>query len=197
MARDLFEWLSDPEEGPLLARLQADPANRDVRARYTSWLLERGDPRGEFLLLAARLEGPDLSAAERAVARERHERLHGALDPVWLKMAQAPQPVKNCGSEEARAAPRRLRFLFECDQEWAQMQPTEDPGARFCEACRSRVFFCDDQARAEQHALRGECIVVSRSLVDMTRARFKDKHKHMTGRPDAIMDWAAELFSSG
>jgi uncharacterized protein (TIGR02996 family) len=58
------------EDGPaLLRRIRQDPRDDGARLVYADWLLERGDPHGELIVLQQRLTAGQASAQEQARAR--------------------------------------------------------------------------------------------------------------------------------
>jgi hypothetical protein len=41
------------------------------------------------------------------------------------------------------------------------LQPTTEPGVRFCQDCQKNVYHCTSLEEVEQHALSGNCIAIS------------------------------------
>jgi uncharacterized protein (TIGR02996 family) len=64
----------DDLEARFLAAIAADPSDDEARLVYADWLIERGDPRGEYLRVEiAVYNGPS-----------RLKALAAQLDPAWL-----------------------------------------------------------------------------------------------------------------
>lgn len=55
--------------------IQDDPDDLNRYAVYADWLMDQGDPRGEFMQIQLLLERGDLPTAERAKLKEREEQL--------------------------------------------------------------------------------------------------------------------------
>jgi uncharacterized protein (TIGR02996 family) len=64
--------------------LVADPDDRAAHMAYADWLMEQGDPRGEFIQVQLALEDEGRSAAERKGLREREAALLKAHARQWL-----------------------------------------------------------------------------------------------------------------
>jgi uncharacterized protein (TIGR02996 family) len=73
-----------------LNAIQADPTNEAIRLIYADWLEERGDQRGEYLRLEARLANPVLACSVYEEVHDRLIQLRASLAPRWL--AQMDQP---------------------------------------------------------------------------------------------------------
>lgn len=71
------------DEAALLADIYANPDDDAPRLVYADWLLERGDPRGEFITLQFRAD-KDAAALkrEKALLKEHGRKWLGALEPV-------------------------------------------------------------------------------------------------------------------
>jgi len=72
----------------LLAAILADPDSDDARRIYADLLVERGEPRGEFILLDLALDGP-LSIRKRAQLSARRAELYKAHAKRWFPYAVA------------------------------------------------------------------------------------------------------------
>lgn len=72
-----FDPASDARLPPLLAAIYADPSDRAARLVYADALLEKGDPRGEFIHL-------QLARADDAPPTEREAELLHRYGNVWL-----------------------------------------------------------------------------------------------------------------
>jgi hypothetical protein len=44
------------------------------------------------------------------------------------------------------------------------LKQTVDEGVRFCADCQQKVFYCDTEEGARQHALAGHCIAIASKL---------------------------------
>jgi uncharacterized protein (TIGR02996 family) len=62
----------------------AAPDDRTSHAAYADYLLEQGDPRGEFIQVQLALEDTNLPAAERAKLQEREKELLAAHQAKWV-----------------------------------------------------------------------------------------------------------------
>jgi len=62
----------------------ANPEDLGAHAAYADWLIEQGDPRGEFIQVQLALEDPKKSAKERKELAEREEKLLEAHRDKWL-----------------------------------------------------------------------------------------------------------------
>lgn len=54
----------------------------------------------------------------------------------------------------------RHAFEFVCPRYFDSLQPTEDPGVRFCPACREKVFFCRSPLDFVSHGEQGHCVAL-------------------------------------
>jgi len=61
-----------------------DPGERSHYAAFADWLMERGDPRGEFIQVQLALEDEGCSADERRTLREREKELLDRHEREWL-----------------------------------------------------------------------------------------------------------------
>jgi uncharacterized protein (TIGR02996 family) len=68
----------------LEAAILANPDDLGAHAAYADWLIEQGDPRGEFIQVQLALEDPQKSAKERQQFQEREQDLLGRHRHEWL-----------------------------------------------------------------------------------------------------------------
>jgi uncharacterized protein (TIGR02996 family) len=89
-----------PTEAPTSLRqafedaITADPDERSGHMAYADWLMEQGDPRGEFIQVQLALEDPTLPAAEQKKLRQREKNLLAAHRDEWLGPLAAHFPKK-------------------------------------------------------------------------------------------------------
>src|SRR5262245_55741121 len=90
---------------------------------YSYWLVDRADPRSEFLrLTVAAAEAPDDESRSQAEGRIREVR--AALDPRWLALLDRAA-IELC----------EFRFAYRCPQRWERLELTDDEFVRFCGQC--------------------------------------------------------------
>ena len=75
----------DPKQRELLAALWADPDSDDARLVYADWLLEHGDPRGEFITESVREEQiQDWNDPKKKEAGAKAEKLRKKHEKEWV-----------------------------------------------------------------------------------------------------------------
>ncbi|MDQ3369434.1 MAG: TIGR02996 domain-containing protein [Myxococcota bacterium] len=77
----------------LVARIYANPDDRDAYLVYGDWLSEQGDPRGELITLQVKLE----DAPDDPALRAREQQLMAANAPIWLGEIATLDPQKDLG----------------------------------------------------------------------------------------------------
>ncbi len=89
-----------------------DPDDLAAHAAYADLLMERGDPRGEFIRVQLALEDPNLSQQERQQLRRREQELQGRHGRDWLG-GLAPHLLDQQGvPERRRRTDRAWHFQF-------------------------------------------------------------------------------------
>src|SRR5262245_21922985 len=158
------------ETGFLRAILD-DPSDHTSRLVYSDWLLERGDTesiaKAELLRLTVELATGQVDPARRVACRQRLQELAADLDTDWLPVV-SQLAIENCAAKRAQhelEAVRPIRFDFPCDRQWADLEPTDDAGVRFCDACKEQVHYCDTIIAAREHAWAGHCIAVDLGVI--------------------------------
>jgi len=68
----------------LEAAILANPDDLGAHAAYADWLIEQGDPRGEFIQVQLALEDPKKAPAERKQLQKREQDLLEQHAPRWL-----------------------------------------------------------------------------------------------------------------
>jgi uncharacterized protein (TIGR02996 family) len=68
----------------LEAALVANPDDLGAHAAYADWLIEQGDPRGEFIQVQLALEDPKVPAQQRTALQRREKALLKAHGRAWL-----------------------------------------------------------------------------------------------------------------
>ncbi len=146
------------EEAGFLSAIRQTPADETARLVYADWLDEQDDPsckpKADFIRLEARMAAAPRESLNRIRWLGHLKMLAAGLDPGWLAAVSHPK-LEAC----------RLQFRFECPKQWAALQPTADPKARFCESCQQSVHYCDTLREAQDHAARGDCVAVTLALV--------------------------------
>jgi uncharacterized protein (TIGR02996 family) len=104
---------TDPLRAALEAAILANPNDRLSHAAYADYLIEHGDPQGEFIQVQLALEKPSLPAAERKKLQQREETLLAAHQAEWVGDWAALAPY---GGPEGRGQldfpePRPARFV--------------------------------------------------------------------------------------
>ncbi|HEX4646536.1 MAG TPA: hypothetical protein VH598_13115 [Verrucomicrobiae bacterium] len=74
------------------------------------------------------------------------ERINGFVRPM------PANAIRNC----------TIEFRFKCPQDWDALEATQEAAVRFCQLCRQKVFFCQTDAEALDHAKRGNCVALPR-----------------------------------
>lgn len=59
------------------------------------------------------------------------------------------------------------KFKFECPQEWSTLDSTPTPGVRFCNNCKSNVYFASTPVEFEHFAREDKCVALMRDDVLM------------------------------
>jgi len=75
---------SAKEQEPFLQEILKNPDDLDGYGVYADWLMEAGDPRGEFVGAQVRLEDESLSAADRKQLKKVEAKLLKDHGPDWL-----------------------------------------------------------------------------------------------------------------
>src|SRR5262249_37183185 len=112
---------SAQRESELLAAVYASPSDDGPRSVYADWLLERNDPRGEFIALQLASESRQLTKKERA----RQQELLVAHRREWLGPL-ATLPIR-IGFDRG----------FPCWFDWHEdLEPPDDPRWSTCESAQ-------------------------------------------------------------
>jgi uncharacterized protein (TIGR02996 family) len=93
-------------EQALLAAVYADPSNDEPRLVYMDWLVERGDPRGEYIGLQLARHRSSSGELQRKEAR-REQALYEAHLTEWLGELREIVAVEPQQASELRAARNR------------------------------------------------------------------------------------------
>src|SRR5262245_31762612 len=64
--------------------IAADPGDIAAHAAYADWLIQQGDPRGEFIQVQLALEEPGRSPEERKRLQQREQALLAAHRAEWV-----------------------------------------------------------------------------------------------------------------
>src|SRR5262245_59356213 len=64
--------------------IAAEPDDLAAHAAYADWLMQQGDPRGEFIQVQLALEEPGRDATERERLKQREAELLGAHGSAWV-----------------------------------------------------------------------------------------------------------------
>jgi hypothetical protein len=191
--KGLSEAMSDPEEGKFLWACSCNPDDAEARRRYLAFLVERNDERAEplrcYLELRATSDERDAGAAQPEL-RDRFRVWLGQLDSRWWGVVAPIPQVYSCGSADTSLAPR-VRFQFQCPNNWVTLEPTAQPDQRFCSTCGENVHWADSLVRAESLARKGACIAVPSALA---HAKSDQLTGTLRGRPDWRAMWSNAIF---
>ena len=72
------------EQEPFLAEIRENPDDPAVYAVFADWLLEKGDPRGEFMSVQLQLEDGSIKAADRKKLQKQEQALLKDHEAEWL-----------------------------------------------------------------------------------------------------------------
>lgn len=167
------ERVTDDVERRLLAQIRTHGGDVELRRVYADWLEQHGERRrGEFLRLQLVTTGAvEATASEVARATDRLRALATDVGPGW-RACVASSVIVNCPSG-------RVELEVVCPQRWDQLTPTDHPGVRSCEACKSSVTYCTTAEQALEIANEGGCITLDARVAGMAA-----QHRSMvTGRP--------------
>jgi uncharacterized protein (TIGR02996 family) len=144
------------QDDAFIAAALAAPCDDGVRLVYADWLEEQGDPRGELLRVAVRLEElleqypppekarPKLQRVrEIARLKARFRELRPVVPYDWLLRFQRGW-ISQCNL---------VGHPVKCPRRWELLRETADPAVRRCGHCARAVWFCWSVSEAEQ-ALR-------------------------------------------
>jgi uncharacterized protein (TIGR02996 family) len=138
------------QDEAFIQNILAYPDDPGLRLIYADWLDEQNDPRGAFLRLEAEVAALPEKDRKREALTARLRELSAELPRHWLVRLDRT-PIDNCAS---------LGWEFECPKRWEELKETDDPGVRFCDACRKKVFHCRTVSDAYSHALKGRCVAL-------------------------------------
>jgi hypothetical protein len=150
----LRPYLDDPEEGPMLRAILANPADRELRKAYAELLARRDD------LRSALVTGQFPFGNARAMNQLAPMFGKAGFD-AWFCVMKARRPIapiRNCGAADSSWG--KHRFSFECMRTWESLAPTDDPKVRSCDTCNQRVYFCDDDRELLAKAREGRCVAM-------------------------------------
>jgi uncharacterized protein (TIGR02996 family) len=184
--------VADPQERALLEAVQAESDDDGLRLAYADWLEERGDPRSEYLRVEVQLANRIEEPSHRLALEVRLAELQKTLNPLWKLLMTRGGGILNCGASDEKPL---VRFTVRCPNQWGMLQPTEDPGVRFCEGCQQKVYRCETTAQAREHALGGHCIAISAEVAGTVCGEQEAAMADCVGRPDPYCYWAEEIFS--
>jgi len=183
----MIDYLRLADERPFIDKAFDDALGDEDRILYAK-LVEAKDPeRAEWLRLEVALHSratDDPAVLARFI--ELGEKIGWEYAGVFFR-----ERIMNCGSEDAKTEPPRVRFAFACPKRWETLAPTEAESVRFCRLCKESVYYCDTVEQAAARAVAGQCIAVPHPLTDGGVKRV------MLGRPDPVGDWAERLFPGG
>jgi hypothetical protein len=133
------------------------------------------------------------SASIPPAAQARYQELLAQVSryQAWLPLVKKNDRILNCGS--AAGEPRKIRFPFECPNQWETLTLTPEAEVRHCEHCQRKVYFCDSSGAAEQRALAGDCLTVPQRV---TASVGRELTRGVKGGPDVHQVWAEKLFGN-
>ncbi|MCI0458429.1 MAG: TIGR02996 domain-containing protein [Gemmataceae bacterium] len=154
------------EEDALTAAILASPRDDAPRLVFADWLEEGGDPRGEFLRIAVRLEDLEERGAppemrgklqwvrEIARLRQRLRALREVIPLGWaLRMTRGW--IKECNLVGSGA---------NCPRRWELLQETDDPTVRRCGHCLRNVWYCWSASDVGQAIGSGHPVVLALAM---------------------------------
>jgi uncharacterized protein (TIGR02996 family) len=163
------------EETAFVASLRMAPGDNDIRLVYADWLEDQGNPlsaaKAEFLRLTVQAADHGDSKQKVKARQRRLQQLAAEFDTAWLAVVSR-LAIENCQRrqrQQTQQPMRTVKFEFVCDRQWQDLQPTEDNGVRFCEACKENVYYCDTIMEARGHAWAGHCIAVDLGVIRRDR----------------------------
>lgn len=188
--RSINELVGDPEEGPFVRPFFSGVLATDAqRAAYRDFLVGRGDPRGELLVLAEQLSAP-VAPADAPALRARLLALVAEVDDFWWRCVSSHAWTLNC----VQAPPDTVRFAYECPRLWQELVHTDDARVRDCAECKQQVYLCATLDEAAAHARAGHCISVPSQLAGVVHRKYEERTRMVTGRPHIPSYWAADIF---
>lgn len=151
---ELVRLLAHPVEGPLLRPLvtgQGDAA--EARRAFKRHLEATGDARAALFVEHERVMAATTVAEHRA-ALEAYEAAASGVSWVLRRLLLPEAPIGLCGQ---RSLPV-LTSVMQCPMAYERLQPTDEPGARYCGVCRQRVYLCSEMHEAVRRAREGSCV---------------------------------------
>ncbi len=155
------------EEVAFVAAILAAPRDDTMRLVFADWLEERGDPRGEFLRVAVRLEELlEQYTSDEPRAKLQRVREIGRLQARFRELRQVIPldwllRFRRGWIEHCNLVGRGVR----CPRRWELLQETADPAVRRCGHCTRSVRFCWSVPETER-ALRTGHLVVQALAMD-------------------------------
>jgi uncharacterized protein (TIGR02996 family) len=97
------------DEETFIRAIVLSPHDTSLRLVYADWLEERGDYRGEFLRLWAKLENPEGGETEADACRQRLQDLqsqYGSPDPMWVALLDpTPRSFRRIYAQQVAKSP--------------------------------------------------------------------------------------------
>ncbi len=144
------------DESAFVRAILADPGDAALRLIYADWLEESGGPEGlpraEYLRIECELDRLPKGGGRRYPLNVRLRQLRRLVGDDWWRQFDWSR-VESC-----------VEFEYRCPQRWDTLQPTDDPGVRYCEECRRNVHYCRTTQEALRLADQGEGVVIDSRL---------------------------------
>jgi uncharacterized protein (TIGR02996 family) len=115
-----------PMQQALEQALVENPDDLAAHHAYADFLMEQGDPRGEFIQVQLRLEAPECTGDERAALQKREQELLKAHARQWLG-ALAPHFLEG----QIRPSGWRVQFQYRFERGWLAFVGIEQLSAAF------------------------------------------------------------------
>jgi uncharacterized protein (TIGR02996 family) len=155
------------QDEAFVAAALAAPRDDGARLVYADWLEEQGDPRGELLRVAVRLEKllehypppeearPKLQRVrEIARLKARFRELRPLVPYDWLLRFQRGW-ISQCNL---------VGHGVKCPRRWELLRETADPAVRRCAHCSRAVWFCWSASESEQALRAGHPYVLALAM---------------------------------
>jgi uncharacterized protein (TIGR02996 family) len=152
------------EEAAFTAAILAAPRDDAPRLVFADWLDERGDPRGEWLRVTARLQQllwndspSDARAKLRRVReasrlRRRLRELRATVPEAWALRVQQGY-IEHCNVPDAN-----------CPREWLRLPESGQADRRRCTGCRRFVRYCRSAAEVHEALVETQPVVKALAL---------------------------------
>jgi uncharacterized protein (TIGR02996 family) len=104
------------EERELIAAIERDPQNLELRLVYEDWLEDHSDPRAEFLKLLRAMEELTPDHVSWHPAEDRLAKLRAELDAAWVSRFEPPTRTE-CWCNAPRASANNVRPKLHRDKQ--------------------------------------------------------------------------------